>query len=156
MPVPKNSIVSFTSNLPEAELTMTGISMPSAKTAILFAFVPGSNPAAMRSDFLTRYQPAFVTMTFAFDAAARLHCCARRVASGAVAEAGVTPMPGSVVKMPPTEPRVGSGSVTSVPFVVVETRRGVRGPCIVWTPLRSTSSMKYWTKPSGAFLSTKR
>src|SRR5438045_7454677 len=100
-------MVSFVSNLPEALLIKTGTSMPAAKTEILPALVPGSKPTARRSLFLTRYQPDCATTTLAFDAPARLHCCARRVASGAVAAAGVTPMPGAVKRMPPTEPRVG-------------------------------------------------
>src|SRR5207248_7833154 len=100
------------------------------------------------------YQPDCVMISCAFFVPAMIHCCARRVASGAVAAGAVTPMPGCVVKMPPTEPMPGSGSVIGSLGAVVLTSFGVIGPCIVCTPLMSTSSIQYCTKSCGGLLST--
>ncbi len=117
-----------------------GTSMPSAKRETARLIEPGSKPAATRSLFLTRTQPDCVTISFAAGVAATFHCCARRCAAGAVGAGAVTPMPGCVMKMPPTEPADGSGSVTGVVVVVALLIFGVIGPCMVWTPFRSTSS----------------
>ena len=97
-------------------------------------------------------------MSFAAGVAATLHCCARRCAAGADGAGAVTPMPGAVVKMPPTEPRVGSGSVVPPPTVPAAVESfGVTGPCMVWTPLRSTSSIQYCTNwPADGAASAKR
>ncbi len=106
--------------------------MPSAKTEMAWLSVPGSKPAATRSLFFTRTHPGPVTISLAPADATMRHCCARRVAAGADGAAGVTPMPGAVVKIPPTDPTPGSGSVTvpdEVPVPVVKV--GVIGPCMV-------------------------
>ena len=127
--------------LPKLPSGMTiGTSMPSAKTEIARLFVPGSKPAATRSLFLTRYQPDFVTMSFAAGVAATFHCCARRCAAGAVGAGAVTPMPG--VSGEDAADGAGGRIGIGVPPVVVSASLifGVTGPCIVWTPFRSTSS----------------
>src|SRR5436305_12974058 len=85
--------------------------MPSANTAIAVLLVPGSKPAATRSLFLTRYQPACVTMSFAFFVLAMIYCCARRAASGAVAAGAVGPMRGFVIKMRQRQLMPGAWSV---------------------------------------------
>src|ERR1051325_6401911 len=137
--------------------TTIGTSTPSAKRAILLPFVPGSKPAATRSLFFTLYQPGCVTISLAAGTAATFHCCARRCAAGALGAGAVTPMPGCVTKMPPTEPADGSGSVSGVGVGAVLLIFGVTGPCVVCTPLRSTSSIQYCGNcPAGGALSTKR
>ena len=132
-------MASFGPKLPSG--TTIGTSMPSAKTEMRLLTLPGSKPAATRSLFLTRYQPGFVTISFAAGVAVTVHCWARRCAAAALGAGAVTPMPASVVKMPPREPTERSGSVVPPPVVVPALPLlGTTGPCIVWTPLMSTSS----------------